>query len=68
MTLRKRGSRDDRPGGGSDRARAGIGRERATAEFPRGTTTPHTFAEDAHRDLARGIDWIHDVRLVFGPP
>jgi hypothetical protein len=26
------------------------------AEFPRGTTTPHTFAEDEHRDLARGID------------
>jgi hypothetical protein len=38
------------------------------AEFPRGTTTPHTFAEDEHRDLARGIDWIHDVMLVFGPP
>ncbi len=35
-------------------------------EFLDGTTTEHAFAEHEHRDLAPGIDRIHDVARVVG--
>jgi hypothetical protein len=36
------------------------------ADFPRGTTAEHAFAEHEHRDLAPGIDRIRDVARVLG--
>ena len=36
------------------------------AEYPRGTTAEHAFAEHEHRDLAHGIDRIHHVACVGG--
>jgi hemerythrin-like domain-containing protein len=36
------------------------------AEFRGGTTAEHAFAEHEHRDLAPGIDRIHDVARVVG--
>lgn len=35
-------------------------------EFLDGTTAEHAFAEHEHRDLAPGIDQIHDVARVVG--
>ena len=35
-------------------------------EFLGGTTAEHAFAEHEHRDLAPGIDRIHDVARVVG--
>jgi hypothetical protein len=36
------------------------------AVFPRGATAEHAFAEHEHRDLAPGIDRIHNVVRVAG--
>jgi hemerythrin-like domain-containing protein len=36
------------------------------AEFPPGTTAEHAFAEHEHRDLALGIDRIHELACIVG--
>jgi hemerythrin-like domain-containing protein len=36
------------------------------AEFPGGMTAEHAFAEHEHRELARGIDRIHEVARYVG--
>jgi iron-sulfur cluster repair protein YtfE (RIC family) len=36
------------------------------AEFPGGMTAEHAFAEHEHRELARGIDRIHEVAGCVG--
>jgi hemerythrin-like domain-containing protein len=36
------------------------------AEFPRSTTAEHAFAEHEHRDLAPGIDRIHELACLGG--
>lgn len=36
------------------------------AEFPRNTMAEHAFAEHEHRELAPGIDRLHDVARVVG--
>jgi hemerythrin-like domain-containing protein len=36
------------------------------ADFPHGTTAEHEFAEHEHREIARGIDRIHEVARFVG--